>query len=159
MIVPLLLAAALGLAALLVVIQPLLAANRAMSETAAVVPLTEAADSDAERGAKQALLDVELDHRLGNLDEADYGELRERYEERALAALKARYDRERALDARIERELNTLRQQQARRQSAKARSSANGSARSGVSKNGASNGRAPGEANSVRARRRKESGS
>ncbi|HEU5439412.1 MAG TPA: hypothetical protein VFU88_08990 [Ktedonobacterales bacterium] len=157
MIVPLLLAAALGLAALLVVIQPLLGSNRTFSEAIAELPLTEAADTDAERDAKQALLDVELDHRLGNLDATDYSELRERYEERALAALKARYDRERELDARIERELAALRQQQARRQRAKARASANGTPRDAAAKSGAANGRAPGAANSARTRRRRES--
>lgn len=159
--IPLLLAAALGLAALLVVIQPLLATNRALPDAAAELSRTGAADADtdAERGAKQALLDVELDHRLGNLDEADYGELRERYEERALTALKARYDRERELDVRIERELAALRQQQARRQPTKARPKANDAPKTGAAKGNTTNGRAPGSANSVRARRRKEGGS
>jgi len=156
--IPLLLAAALGLAALLVVIQPLLADRRTRPEVGAVSALIESAD--AERSAKQALLDVELDHRLGNLNDVDYGQLRARYEERALVALKARYDRERALDARIERELAALRDRQTKRQPAKAQ--ANGTPRSAAARGGAGNAnrRAPQRtANSVRARRRREGAS
>lgn len=106
--IPLLLAALLGLAALLVVIQPLLATkNDAAPETAAATPLAESIER--EQTAKQALLDVELDHRLGNLEAGDYAALRARYEERALAALKARYDAERALDETIDQQLQRLR--------------------------------------------------
>lgn len=106
--IPLLLAVLLGVAALLVVIQPLLAAHGgdAMPETVAT-PLADSAER--EQTAKQALLDVELDHRLGNLEAEDYATLRARYEERALAALKARYDAERALDATIDQQLARLR--------------------------------------------------
>src|SRR5262249_61563070 len=59
-----------------------------------------------------ALHDVDFDHRLGNLDEADYATLRDRYEDRALEAMKARYDTERELDALIERQLASLRDQE-----------------------------------------------
>lgn len=105
--IPLLLATLLGLAALLVVIQPLLVASRDGAPEAATTPLAESAER--EQTAKQALLDVELDHRLGNLAAEDYAALRARYEERALAALKARYDAERALDATIDQQLARLR--------------------------------------------------
>lgn len=110
--IPLLLAALLGLAALLVVIQPLLAAKSDPTpETASATPLTESIER--EQTAKQALLDVELDHRLGNLEAGDYAALRARYEERALAALKARYDAERTLDAAIDQQLARLRARRA----------------------------------------------
>lgn len=106
--IPLLLAALLGLAALLIVIQPLLAARSdGTMESAAATPLAESIER--EQTAKQALLDVELDHRLGNLEAEDYTALRARYEERALAALKARYDAEYALDAAIDQQLARLR--------------------------------------------------
>ncbi len=106
--IPLLLGALLGLAALLVVIQPLLAAGHsAAPESTAATPLAESIER--EQTAKQALLDVELDHRLGNLEAGDYAALRARYEERALAALKARYDAERMLDAAIDQQLARLR--------------------------------------------------
>ncbi|HEX6796776.1 MAG TPA: hypothetical protein VF116_03560 [Ktedonobacterales bacterium] len=105
--IPLLLAVLLGLAALLVVIQPLLVAGRDGAPEATTTPLAESAER--EQTAKQALLDVELDHRLGNLEAEDYATLRARYEERALAALKARYDAERALDAAIDQQLARLR--------------------------------------------------
>lgn len=106
--IPLLLAVLLGLAALLVVIQPLLAA-KSDGAPEAVTPTPLAESAEREQTAKQALLDVELDHRLGNLEAGDYTELRARYEERALAAFKARYDAERALDTAIDQQLARLR--------------------------------------------------
>lgn len=110
MMTPLLIAVLLGLSALLIVIHPLLGLNRT-----AHVALTPEAVSDAaerERLAKQALRDVDFDYRLGNLDEGDYASLRERYERRALAALKTRYEREQELDAQIDRQLAILRAQE-----------------------------------------------
>ncbi|HEX5572569.1 MAG TPA: hypothetical protein VFX31_14330, partial [Ktedonobacterales bacterium] len=50
---------------------------------------------------------------LGNLETGDYQELRQRYEDRALAALKTRYQREQELDALIEQRLDALRQPEA----------------------------------------------
>lgn len=102
---PLVLAAVLGLAGLLFVLFPLFArvAHSARPSSAA----SEAADG--EQLARTALREVEFDHSLGNLEDADYLALRARYEQRALSALKLRYERERALDERIERELAALR--------------------------------------------------
>jgi hypothetical protein len=104
---PLLIAVLLGLSGLLVVIYPLLGLDREMSESLAAGPLAEV--TERERAARDALREVEFDHRLGNLDDADYRALRTRYERRALAALKVRYQREQELDALIERQLDALR--------------------------------------------------
>lgn len=113
MVMPLLIAILLGLSALLIVIQPLLGLNRAAP--AALSPEAVSDAAERERLAKQALRDVDFDYRLGNLDEGDYSSLRERYERRALAALKTRYDREQELDAQIDRQLATLRAQEAKK--------------------------------------------
>ena len=102
---PLLLAALLGLAALVVVLAPLF--------TTTIAPA--ATDSDAqilaerERDAKAALHDVDFDYQLGNLADDDYRGLRERYVRRALTALKGRYDHEKALDDAIEAQVRALR--------------------------------------------------
>ncbi len=53
--------------------------------------------------------ELDFDYRLGNLEGADYHALRQRYEERALAALRTRYTAEQELDAQIDRELAALR--------------------------------------------------
>ncbi len=105
---PLLIAVLLGLSGLLVVIYPLLGLDRESSDALARGPLGEVAER--ERSARDALREVEFDRRLGNLDDEDYQALRARYEERALIALKARYQREQELDAEIERQLDALRQ-------------------------------------------------
>lgn len=107
---PLLIAVLLGLSGLIVVIYPLLGLERAASNAHADGPIAEVAER--ERSARDALREVEFDHRLGNLDDADYQALRARYERRALAALKTRYQREQELDALIERQLDVLRAQQ-----------------------------------------------
>lgn len=102
---PLILAVLLGLAALIVVLGPLFTANApAPASAAATTTLAE-----RERAAKAALQDVEFDYQLGNLAEDDYRGLRERYVRRALAALKGRYDREKALDDAIEAQVRALR--------------------------------------------------
>jgi len=103
---PLLIAALLGLSGILVVIYPLLGLEQVRADAAAE-PVFEVADR--ERTAKRALRDVDFDYRLGNLDEEDYCALRQRYERRALAALKTRYEREQALDALIDEQLAALR--------------------------------------------------
>lgn len=105
---PLLIAALLGLSAALIVLFPLLGLDRQTTEMAAPARLTDAADR--ERLARQALREVEFDYTLGNLETGDYEELRDRYESRALAALKTRYQREQELDAQIEQRLDALRQ-------------------------------------------------
>lgn len=102
---PLLVAALLGLAALALIVYPLVDTSRSWRDRNTPAAL---ATLDAEAGAKQALRDVDFDHRLGNLDEADYLALRARYEGRALAAMKARYDQERAADALIDERLAAL---------------------------------------------------
>lgn len=105
---PLLIAVLLGLSGLLVVIYPLLGLDRESADALTRGPLGEVAER--ERSARDALREVEFDRRLGNLDDEDYQALRARYEERALIALKARYQREQELDAQIERQLDALRQ-------------------------------------------------
>lgn len=110
---PLLIAALLGLSAAIVVLYPLLGLDRA---TAAAESVRDAAfdaalsdDMERERGAKLALRDVNFDYRLGNLDPEDYVALRDRYERRALAAMKTRYEREQALDDLIDHQLEAMR--------------------------------------------------
>lgn len=107
---PLLIAALLALSAALVVAYPLLGLDReAALEAEGAAELS--GDAERERSAKLALRDVTFDYRLGNLDENDYVALRDRYERRALAAMKTRYDREQALDELIDRQLDALRMQ------------------------------------------------
>lgn len=112
---PLLIAALLALSAALIVLYPLLGLIREpaaqMAAPAGQAPAADAAER--ERQARQALREVEFDYTLGNLETGDYEELRERYENRALAALKTRYQREQELDAQIERRLDALRQSEA----------------------------------------------
>jgi hypothetical protein len=105
---PLIIAALLGLSALLIVVYPLLGLDREQARTAAGADsLTDVAER--ERIAKLALRDVSFDHSLGNLDEEDFEALRDRYERRALAALKTRYQFEQELDALIDQQLAALR--------------------------------------------------
>ena len=69
-----------------------------------------AAQKDREQAARSALREIELDYQLGNISEADYRTLRERYIRRALVALKSRYDREQELDDTIEVQLRQMRE-------------------------------------------------
>src|SRR5579883_864921 len=108
---PLIIAALLGLACALLVLQPLFGLDRASQASQEQTPVALAEVAERERLAKQALLEVDFDHRLGNLADADYAELRARYERRALVALKTRYQRERALDDLIDHQLDNLRKQ------------------------------------------------
>jgi len=110
---PLIIAALLGLACALLVLQPLFGLDRTAHEEQKQPTVALAEVAERERLAKQALLEVDFDHRLGNLGDADYAALKARYERRALAALKARFERERSLDEVIERQLDTLRKQNA----------------------------------------------
>jgi flagellar basal body-associated protein FliL len=59
---------------------------------------TATVTTDSEQEARTALQEIELDFQLGNISEADYRTLRERYLRRALVALKSRYDRQQELD-------------------------------------------------------------
>lgn len=108
---PLLIAVLLGISGLIIVIYPLLGLERQAPDALPGGPLADMAER--ERSARDALREVEFDHRLGNLDDEDYTNLRARYERRALAALKVRYQREQELDALIEQQLDTLRTQAA----------------------------------------------
>ncbi len=102
---PLLIAALLALSAAMIVLYPLLGLLRGPEEPLGTGLLDVA---ERERAAKGALREVEFDYRLGNLADADYRQLRDRYEERALAALGSRSSRERQLDALIDRQLEAL---------------------------------------------------
>lgn len=96
---PLAIALLLGLAGILVIAQPLLGLNGNDRDAASQhVPQTR----DSEEAAKAALREIELDYRLGTLQQADYAALRARYEQRALAAIRMRYDREQSLDTQID---------------------------------------------------------
>ncbi|HLZ59881.1 MAG TPA: hypothetical protein VKR06_23275 [Ktedonosporobacter sp.] len=66
--------------------------------------------AEREQLARTALQEVELDYQLGNIAEADYRSLRERYMRRALVALKSRYDREQEIDDEIEQELREIKE-------------------------------------------------
>jgi hypothetical protein len=103
----LLVAALMGLTALALVIYPLLGLDLMANDTAIAGSVGET--TPQELAARQALLDVDFDWRLGNLNQEDYRQLRQRYEERALVGLKAREQREQQLDAAIERQLAALR--------------------------------------------------
>ena len=104
---PMLIAVLLGISGLIVVIYPLLGLEREAPHPLPGGPLADVAER--ERSARDALREVEFDHRLGNLDDDDYNSLRARYERRALVALKVRYQREQELDALIEQQLDALR--------------------------------------------------
>src|SRR5487761_2520846 len=104
---PLLIAGLLALSAALIVLYPLLGLGAEATPQAAPAQVADAAER--ERLARQALREVEFDYTLGNLEAEDYTELRERYETRAIAALKTRYLREQELDALIEQRLDALR--------------------------------------------------
>lgn len=106
---PLVLAAVLGLCAAAVVLYPLLGPRLQAAQGGA----SDYLDATArERAAKDALRELDFDYRLGNLEDTDYQALRQRYEERALAALQTRYSQEHELDAQIDRELAALRTRQ-----------------------------------------------
>jgi predicted HTH transcriptional regulator len=101
--IPLLVAVVLGLLALAYVLYPLYRPRLAAQEA-------ERSDQNREKeqNARSALQEVEFDFQLGNLAEADYKDLRERYMQRAVGALKARYEREQQIDEEIEQELRKL---------------------------------------------------
>ncbi len=75
---------------------------------------SEKASLENEQAARGAIQEVELDYQLGNISEADYRSLRERYLRRALVAMKSRYDREQELDDPIEAQLRTMRENNGR---------------------------------------------
>jgi hypothetical protein len=66
--------------------------------------------AEKEQGARSALQEVELDYQLGNIAEPEYRDLRERYVQQALVALKSRYEREQEIDAEIEEQLRRMKE-------------------------------------------------
>src|SRR5579884_2626976 len=97
--VMILIACLLGLLALTYVLYPLWrVVNVHQTETVPAAPET----GEREAAARSALQEVELDYQLGNLAEADYRGLRERYMQRALVEMKQRYEREKEIDELIE---------------------------------------------------------
>jgi hypothetical protein len=66
--------------------------------------------SDREQTARIALQEIELDYQLGNLGEADYDSLKERYMRRAILAMRSRQGREQELDELIEAEVRRLKE-------------------------------------------------
>ena len=67
--------------------------------------------SDREQTAKAALQEIELDYQLGNLGEADYRSLKERYMRRAILAMKSRQHHEQELDELIEEQLRRMKEE------------------------------------------------
>jgi hypothetical protein len=65
---------------------------------------------ESEQTARDAIQEVELDYQLGNIEEMDYRSLRERYMQRAMIALKSRYEHEQEIDAEIEEQLRKLKE-------------------------------------------------
>jgi hypothetical protein len=108
-----LIAIALGLLALIFVLYPLFRRAPVPVQAASVPGSAEesAGPIEREQAARTALQEVELDFQLGNIEEPDYRDLRERYMKRALVALKARYEREQELDELIEEQLRLMKEQ------------------------------------------------
>ncbi len=109
----------LGILALAFVLYPLY--RRPAGSEAAIMPSRSAETPNTgeveakelvaqERAARAAIQEVELDYQLGNIEEADYRTLRERYMHRALTALKSRYEREQNIDDDIEEQLQKLKE-------------------------------------------------
>jgi hypothetical protein len=71
---------------------------------------TSSSLAEKEQSARSALQEVELDYQLGNIAEPEYQELRERYVQQALVALKSRYEREQEIDAEIEEQLRRMKE-------------------------------------------------
>ncbi len=120
-IMPILIAILLGVLALAYVLYPFYRRSRPLPRSSAkaeksALPLSSSGEpeasnghnkmtvspatvtTDSEQEARTALQEIELDFQLGNISEADYRTLRERYLRRALVALKSRFDRQQELD-------------------------------------------------------------
>jgi len=128
-VLPLLIAIVLGVSALAFVLYPFYRRAPARSEQqreTALFPLAGEPEpsnghnreqvgqgvlmSESEQAARSALHEIELDYQLGNISEDDYRTQRERYLQRALVALKSRYDSEQALDDVIEAQLQKMKE-------------------------------------------------
>lgn len=126
----LLIACGLSLLALAYVLYPLYRDRLAKPALASrLLPKdVQSSASDSEQAARLSLQEVELDYQLGNIAEADYRSLRERYMHRAMLAMKFRHNntpdgqpeleyeqatQEQAsdIDALIEEQLRMLREQ------------------------------------------------
>jgi hypothetical protein len=101
---------ALGILALAFVLYPLFRHSSVEPAGASAASDAAVAPVEPELAARNALQEVELDFQLGNIAEADYKTLRERYMRRALVSLKSRYEREQELDAEIEEQLRQMKE-------------------------------------------------
>ncbi len=106
--IPLIVAIALGLAALSYVLYPLY--HHAATQAVSGIPRMGPRLSEREQNARQALQEVEFDFQLGNLDESEYRALRTRYMGRAVLEMKERQQREQEIDAAIEEQLRMLKE-------------------------------------------------
>jgi hypothetical protein len=125
----LIIAILLGVAALAFVLYPLYRRDGSMSlatsggeqlkvasvlagkgDATTVIQTSSEAVAEQEQSARTALQEVEFDYQLGNIEEPDYQELRERYMRRALLALKSRYEHEQEIDDEIEEQLRRLKE-------------------------------------------------
>jgi hypothetical protein len=126
-LLPLLIAVILGASALAFVLYPLYRQNYVKTQATQMqeIPAQNGAlrsdaqsiDSapimnfaDREQTARAALQEIELDYQLGNLGEADYSSLKERYMRRAILAMKSRQGYEQELDALIEEQLRRMKE-------------------------------------------------
>jgi hypothetical protein len=113
---PILFAVVLGMLALAFVLYPLYRRKPVDEQTMTAQAGDEAGEANTlterEQAARGALQEVELDYQLGNIDEPDYRDLRERYMQRALVALKSRFEREQEIDEEIEERLRQLKEQE-----------------------------------------------
>ena len=111
---PVLVAILLGASALAFVLYPLYRRTsvKILALATTVPSETESPQAERESAARKALQEIELDFQLGNLAEADYRSLRERYMQRALRALKVRRDREQEIDEMIEVRLKEMKEKE-----------------------------------------------
>ncbi len=109
----------LALAALAFVLDPLYrrqgskqspASQPAPEKTVAEEKIEVLALEEREQTARDAIQEVELDYQLGNITDADYRSLRERYMQRAMVALKYRFEHEQEIDKEIEEQLRELKE-------------------------------------------------
>lgn len=102
----------LALPALAFVLSPLYRPAAEQSVAALPHAVEETSASEQEQAARSALQEVELDYQLGNIAEADYRRLRQRYMRRALVSLKERYQREQEIDEQIEEQLRSMKERE-----------------------------------------------
>jgi len=108
----------LGMVALIFVLSPLYRRGVSFVQVSSAQEISLPAEK--EQSARIALHDVELDYQLGNISEADYRALHERYMRSAMVAMKeqagvetpmqASNEREKAIDEQIEECLRRLKE-------------------------------------------------